>query len=79
MDNKRIRAIMRPLDDSDPRSLGHPSQREAWLKLAYSLGQAMADRDWERLHGKEDDTGDTDEDSSSLREVFERPAKGSLH
>jgi hypothetical protein len=77
--SKQINAIMRPLDDSDPRSLGHPSQREAWLKLAYALGRAIAVLEWNRLHGKEHRTGDIDEDSGNLREVFERPATRSLH
>jgi len=52
---KRPRAILRPLDPSDPRSLGHPCHDEQWLQYAGHLGRAMADAEWERQHPKKEE------------------------
>ena len=40
-DNKKI-AKIRPLDESDPRSLDHPSHREQWLEMARTIGRQIA-------------------------------------
>jgi hypothetical protein len=36
------KAVIRPLDPSDPRSLDHPSHREQWLEFARAIGRQMA-------------------------------------
>lgn len=36
------RAVIRPLDLSDPRSLSHPNHRESWLQLAEEMGRLEA-------------------------------------
>jgi hypothetical protein len=38
---------MRRLDPSDPRSLEHPSHREAWLNLARVIWAEMELEDWD--------------------------------
>ena len=63
-------AIMRPLDPSDPRSLAHPGQREAWLGLARRLGEALAVQEWQRQHGGSRERGNG-EAGGDLRTVLE--------
>jgi hypothetical protein len=43
------KAVIRPLDPSDPRNLDHPSHKEQWLALARALGRLDARRDFEAL------------------------------
>jgi hypothetical protein len=50
--NHKPVGIIRPLDPSDPRSLGHPCHEQQWLDLARALGRALARQEWDRLHGK---------------------------
>jgi len=64
----RPRVIIRDLDPSDPRSLDHPSHRDALGELAESLGRALADKFLEEMGGK-------DETRSTLRSVLKRSAK----
>jgi hypothetical protein len=52
---KRAEAIMRRLDPSDPRSLGHPCHDEQWLEYAKHLARAMADAEWDRLNPENKD------------------------
>jgi hypothetical protein len=40
--------IVRPLADSGPHNLNHPSHRENWLAVARAIGEALADEDYER-------------------------------
>jgi hypothetical protein len=54
---RRLTAKVRPLDPSDPRSLKHPSHRDAWLQLAEVIGRLEA-REMIRLSKQ----GKTDED-----------------
>lgn len=62
--NQHRRAILRPLDPSDPRSWDHPSHREQWLELARSIGRQIA-RDEREGHsgphigGNDDDEKET--------------------
>ena len=39
---KPTKVVIRTLDPSDPRSLDHPSHREAWLELADAIGRLEA-------------------------------------
>jgi len=39
---KPTKVVIRTLDPADPRSLGHPSHREAWLELADAIGRLEA-------------------------------------
>jgi hypothetical protein len=53
---RRLVAIIRSLDPSDPRSLEHPCHRDQWLKLAKSIGRSLADQEWTRRNeGNTDD------------------------
>jgi hypothetical protein len=52
-DNQRnlpggLHGTIRPLPDSDPHNLSHPSYRENWLAVARAIGEALADEDYER-------------------------------
>lgn len=42
----KVLAILRPLDESDPRNPEHPAHREKWLEIFGAFGRAIADRDW---------------------------------
>jgi len=44
---KRPKAIIRPLDPSDPRHLSHPCHSEQWSELMRAIFRAMAERDFE--------------------------------
>ena len=39
---RKPKDVGRTLDPSDPRSLDHPSHREAWLELADAIGRLEA-------------------------------------
>jgi hypothetical protein len=54
---RKPRGIVRRLDPSDPRSLDHPCHNEQWLELARALGRAMADEDFDAVHGKNKGSG----------------------
>jgi hypothetical protein len=71
---ERPKVEVRQLPADDPQSMDHPSHEEQRLELARALGRAMADRDFDRLHG----IGGGNEDRRDIRKVFKRPAKGSL-
>jgi hypothetical protein len=64
--------IVRLLDPADPRSVDHPSHSEQLLELVRALGRAAADRDFDRLHGGEN------EDSRGVLQVLDRPAKANV-
>jgi hypothetical protein len=69
------KGTVRPLDPDDPRNPRHPSRREVWLELADAIGEEMAQRDFERLHKKGNDSdGDLEatKDSSDLRPILKR-------
>jgi hypothetical protein len=53
---KPTKVVIRTLDPADPRSLDHPSHREAWLRLADAIGRLEA-----REIIKRRDEGKTDE------------------
>jgi hypothetical protein len=40
--SKPAKVVIRTLDPADPRSLDHPSHREAWLRLADAIGRMEA-------------------------------------
>ena len=66
MSPKPPAAILRPLKPSDPRSLEHPDNEEAWLELARSIGRSMARADWNR-RAKENGGEPDDKNGSELR------------
>lgn len=39
---RKPKVVIRTLDPADPRSLDHPSHREAWLELADAIGRLEA-------------------------------------
>jgi hypothetical protein len=68
----RPAAVMRPLDPADPRSLVHPGQRERWLNLARTLGEGLAQLEWNRRHGGGvNEQGDEGKDRGDLCPVLE--------
>jgi hypothetical protein len=55
---KRPGVVFRQLDPDDPRSLDHPSHREAWLELADAIGRLEAQEEIRlRRQGKPDGEG----------------------
>ena len=42
MTRRKQKAIIRPLSETDPRNLDHPSQKEAMLELARAIGRMEA-------------------------------------
>jgi hypothetical protein len=67
---RKPRGIIRTLDPSDPRNPNHPSHDEQWLELAGALGRAMADRDFDRLYGKQGAKENGKIKSSHLRKIL---------
>jgi hypothetical protein len=49
---RKLVAVMRPLDPSDPRSLEHPSHKEQWLALAEAIGRSLADEEFNSQDAK---------------------------
>jgi hypothetical protein len=72
---RKPRGIIRKLDPGDRRNPSHPSHDEQWLELARELGRAVADRDWDRLHGT---SGGGNEECRRILPLLDRPAKGSV-
>ena len=72
-DNQRnlpvgLYGIIRPLPDSDPHNLNHPSHRENWLAVARAIGESLADEDYERE--LMDRGTNEDEQGGDLRKVL---------
>jgi hypothetical protein len=62
---------------SDPRDLSHPSQQAGIAELAKAIGRYIAEREYRRLVGGNDEQGEDDgEDSGGLREIFDGQTKG---
>jgi hypothetical protein len=55
---RKSKVVIRTLDPADPRSLDHPSHREAWLELADYIGRLEA-REEIRLRRWGKDEGDS--------------------
>ena len=66
---RKIRAVIRPLDSSDPRNLSHPRHREAWLQLADAIGRLEA-REELRLRQQGDADDQEKAESSDLHPIL---------
>jgi len=63
--------LIRKVSPANPRSLEHPSHGDALGELAEALGRALADKLAKEMTN--------DETRSTVRPIFQRPAKRSVH